>query len=275
MMQEETIDLGKLLFILWRKKKIVISLIAVCTALAGAVASVLPKEYTSQVMMQFVYSDMGTGSVVTTSIVNDMELVKSNEVLLPVIEQVFDGVSQENKPDAGNFAKKYLDVKNVRGTQLVTISAKGRTPREAEYIAEHVATNFLELRNKLDGKNKSLVVTAFDECIKDAANEVDTAEAALKKYTVEHENYTLSDLEYQKLNRDVEAKKAAYEDLVVQAGKAKIQLYGRFAQIVNPAALPDEDKPSGPRKKLIIAIGFVIGCVISIGYGLVLYKKEA
>lgn len=120
-----------------------------------------------------------------------------------------------------------------------------------------------------------MVVTAFNECIKDAANEVDAAEAVLKKYTVEHENYTSDDLEYQKLDREVEAKKAAYEDLVVQAGKAKIQLYGRFAQIVNPANLPDEDKPSGPRKKLIMVIGFLIGCMISLGYGLVQYKKEA
>ena len=45
-------------------------------------------------------------------------------------------------------------------------------------------------------------------------------------------------------------------------------------QVVDPANLPDEEKPSGPRKKLIAAIGFVIGCMISLGYGLVLYKRE-
>lgn len=275
MMQEEMIDLGKLLYILWRKKKIVIGLIAVCTVLADGVTFILPKEYTSQVTIQFFYSDMGTGSVVATSIVDDMELMKSNEVLLPVIEQVFDGVSQENKLDAESFAKKYLDIKNLRGTHLVKISAKGATPQEAAYIAEHVATNFLELRNKIRWKDKSMVVNALDECIKDAANEVNIAETVLEKYAAEHENYTSDDLEYQKLEREVEAKKAAYEDLVVQAGKAKIQLYGRFAQIVNPANLPDEDKPSGPRKKLIMVIGFLIGCMISLGYGLVQYKKEA
>lgn len=275
MLQEDTMDLGKLLSILWQKKKIVISLIALCTVLAGVVASVLPKEYTSKVIIQIDYSDMGTGYVVANSIINDIELVKSNKVLLPVIEQVFDGVSQENKPDAESFAKKYLDIKNLRESRLVIISAKGRTPQEAEYIAEHVATNFLELKNNFSEENKSLVVNAFDKCIEEAAEEVNVAESAFQKYTEEHEIYISGDLEYQKLSREAEAKKAAYENLVVQAGNAKIQQYGRFVQIVDPANLPDENKPSAPRKKLIIAIGFLIGCMISLGYGLVLYKKRA
>lgn len=275
MLQEDTIDWGKLLSILWQKKKIVISLIAVCTILAGVVAFVLPKEYTSKVIIQIDYSDMGTGYVVATSIMDDIELVKSNEVLLPVIEQVFDGVSQENKPDAGSFAKKYLDIKNLRESRLIIISAKGRTPQEAEYIAEHVATNFLELKNNFSEENKSLVVNAFDKCIEEAAEEVNVAEIAFQKYTEEHKNYISGDLEYQKLSMEVEAKKAAYENLVVQAGNAKIQQYGRFVQIVDPANLPDENKPSGPRKKLIIAIGFLIGCMISLGYGLVMYKRRA
>lgn len=275
MLQEDTMDLGKLLSILWQKKKIVISLIALCTVLAGVVASVLPKEYTSKVIIQIDYSDMGTGYAVATSIIDDIELVKSNKVLLPVIEQVFDGVSQENKPDAESFTKKYLDIKNLRESRLVIISAKGRTPQEAEYIAEHVATNFLELKNNFSEENKSLVVNAFDKCIEEAAEEVNVAESAFQKYIEEHENYISGDLEYQKLSREAEAKKAAYENLVVQAGNAKIQQYGRFVQIVDPANLPDENKPSAPRKKLIIAIGFLIGCMISLGYGLVLCKKIA
>lgn len=274
MLQEDTIDLGKLLFILRQKKKIVISLITLCTVLAGVVATVLPKEYTSQVIIQVDYSDMGTGYVVAPSILSDIELLHSNEVLLPVIEQVFGGVSQENKPDAGSFAKKYLDIKNVKGTQLVKISAKGRNPQEAEYIAEHVATNFIELKNNFTEENESLVVTAFDKCIGEAAEEVNAAEIVRQKYIEEHKNYISDDLEYQKLSREIEAKKAAYENLVVQAGNAKIQQYGKFVQIVDPANLPDENKPSGPRKKLIIAIGFLIGCMISLGYGLLLYKRK-
>lgn len=46
-------------------------------------------------------------------------------------------------------------------------------------------------------------------------------------------------------------------------------------QIIDEANLPDEDKPSAPRKKLIAAIGLVLGCMIAFTYSLVMYKREA
>jgi len=64
--------------------------------------------------------------------------------------------------------------------------------------------------------------------------------------------------------------------LVKQCEQDKIQeaMESMDIQIIDPANLPDEDKPAGPRKKLITAIGFVIGCLISFGYGLICYKRE-
>ena len=45
-------------------------------------------------------------------------------------------------------------------------------------------------------------------------------------------------------------------------------------QLIDPADLPDVDKPAAPKKKLIAAIGFVVGSLIAFAYGLILYKKE-
>ena len=84
-------------------------------------------------------------------------------------------------------------------------------------------------------------------------------------------------LEYKKLAREAGIKQEIYNNLTKQIEQAKIQqtMESMDIQVVDPANLPDEEKPSGPRKKLIAAIGFVIGCMISLGYGLVLYKREA
>ena len=46
-------------------------------------------------------------------------------------------------------------------------------------------------------------------------------------------------------------------------------------QVIDPADLPNEDEPSAPRKKIITAIGLVLGCIIAFGYSLVMYKREA
>ncbi len=45
-------------------------------------------------------------------------------------------------------------------------------------------------------------------------------------------------------------------------------------QVVDPANMPEEDKPSGPKKKLITLIGMAIGCVITLIWGFVIYMRE-
>lgn len=81
---------------------------------------------------------------------------------------------------------------------------------------------------------------------------------------------------YMQLKRDSEIKDAVYQNLVKESEKDKIQeaMESMDIQIIDPANLPREDRPSGPRKKLIAAVGFVIGCLGAFGYSLVKYKKE-
>ena len=276
--QEDSIDLGRLLSIIVARKKVMVCIVAVCTAIAAIVAFILPKEYTSQATVQVVNCDMGTTAAVSNTIVidiaNDMELLRSEGILRPVIEQVFSDVQPENRPDSESFAKKHLDIKNIRSTQIIKISAKGRTPQEAQYIAENVAANFLAMKSKENEEKKAVVASVFDESIRNAVKEANDAVAAFDKYIAE-QGSNISTLEYQRLAREVEAKKTAYEAMVVQAEQAKIQQSGKFVQIVDEANTPDVNNPSGPKKKLIIAIGFVIGCMIALGYGLLLYKKDA
>ena len=275
--QEDAIDLGRLLSIVVAKKKVVVCIVAVCTAIAAIVAFILPKEYTSQATVQVVNCDMGTTAAVSNTIVidiaNDMELLRSEGILRPVIEQVFSDVQPENRPDSESFAKKQLDINNIRSTQIIKISAKGRTPQEAQYIAENVAANFVAMKSKANEEKKAVVASVFDESIRNAVKEANDAVAAFDKYIAE-QGSNVSTLEYQRLAREVEAKKAAYEALVVQAEQAKIQQSGKFARIVDEANLPDENNPSGPKRKLITVLGFVIGCVIALGYGVLLYRKD-
>ena len=42
-------------------------------------------------------------------------------------------------------AKKYLDIKNTKQTNLITVTAKGKTPEEAQKISQAVVDNFLTL----------------------------------------------------------------------------------------------------------------------------------
>lgn len=442
--EEETIDLGKLFAIIMDKKKLFGGIVAGFTLLALVISLLLPKEYTSQVTVQSSSSgiDIGgaaamaaltgnsglTGGKATTYI----EMMKTRVVLDPIIEQVFDDKEPEDRPDAETFAKKNLNIANTKGTQLISVEAKGRTPEEAKYIADNVVNNFLGLMTTLNKENKSLVVSFLDERIDIAKKEADDSAQALENFSKEHKiygpeeqtkaqlektaaydktlgelqvkymasqasfrsastqlgeqnsdaiRYSMTDnagvqkvrnliidkeaelaklrtvytekhpsvvqaktelealngklqsevrsavyskgtaisdtqaelqlaryqaatsmavveaseakvkalqakadeemsgmaddiLEYNKLYREAQIKETVYENLTKQIEQAKIQqtMESMDIQVVDPANLPEEKKPSGPRKKLITLAGLVVGVMLSLGYGLVLYK---
>ena len=444
--QDETIDLQKLAAIIFDRKKLFGGIVAAFTLVALIISLVLPKEYTSQVTVQSSSSgmDIGGAAAAMAAITGGgisggkattyMELMKTRVVLEPIIEQVFDDIEPEKRPDAEGFAKKNLDIANTKGTQLISVKAKGRTPEEAKYIAENVVSNFLGLMTNLNKENKSLVVSFLDERITTAKKEADDAALALENYSKEHKiygpdeqtkaqlektaaydktlgelqvermagqakvssiaaqlgeqnsdavKYSMTDnpgvkkirdliidkeaelvkmrtlyqekhpsviqaktelselnnqlaeevsravssqavavsdnqealqlaryqaatavavagaseakvkelqaksdeemagmaddiLEYQKLYREAQVKEEVYEMLTKQIEQAKIQqtMESMDIQVVDPANLPDEDKPSGPKKKLITLVGLVLGCMVSLGYSLVLYKRE-
>ena len=81
---------------------------------------------------------------------------------------------------------------------------------------------------------------------------------------------------YMQLDRDAKIKQQIYTSLVNQCEQDKIQeaMESMDIQVIDPAELPDEDKPAFPRKKLVVAVGLVLGCIIAFGYSLVEYRKE-
>lgn len=443
--KDETIDFQRLFAIIADRKKLFGKIIAGFTVLALIISLVWPKEYTSEVTVQTSSGDMGIGGAAaamaalagagtSSKATTYIELMKTRTVLEPIIDQVFDDEPKEDRPEAEKFAKKYLTITNTKQTQLITLEAKGRTPEEAQYIAENVVNNFLALMTSLNKENKSLVISFLDERIATAKKEADDTALALEEYSKEHKlygpqqqteamlqrsaayektlgeiavnkisqqarldslsgqlgeqnsdamKYSMTDnqsvqrlhnaivdketelvklrilyqekhpnveralieleelknqlnnevskvvaskvisvnenqsnlqmaryqaatalavanaseakvqalqnkadedmagmaddiLEYQKLAREAGIKQEIYNNLTKQIEQAKIQqtMESMDIQVVDPANLPDEEKPTWPRKKLMTAAGMLLGCLVSLGYSLVIYKRE-
>ena len=443
--KDETIDFQRLFAIIADRKKLFGKIIAGFTVLALIISLVWPKEYTSEVTVQASSGDMGIGGAAaamaalagngtSSKATTYIELMKTRTVLEPIIDQVFDDEPKEDRLEAEKFAKKYLTITNTKQTQLITLEAKGRTPEEAQYIAENVVNNFLALMTSLNKENKSLVISFLDERIATAKKEADDTALALEEYSKEHKlygpqqqteamlqrsaayektlgeiavnkiaqqaklnslsgqlgeqnsdamKYSMTDnpsvqrlhnaivdketelvklrilyqekhpnveralieleelknqlngevgkvvaskaiainanqadlqmaryqaatalavanaseakvqalqnkadedmagmaddiLEYKKLAREAGIKQEIYNNLTKQIEQAKIQqtMESMDIQVVDPANLPEEDKPTWPKKKLMTLVGFVLGCMVSLGYSLVLYKRQ-
>ena len=202
----DTIDLKKLFSLMIEKKKIVIAIIVVCTLIATIVAFVLPKSYQSTTLVRVKsnnissmagYAAMAAGFGIdigelgssSSSPESYIELMKSREVLNPIIEKVDLTDKERQELEIKDFIKKYLVLTNTKKTDLITIVAYGKTPEEAQMISQSVADNFLTLMTKLNKEDNSSTLKFLDERIKIAKEEMETAENKLQAYQQEHKIY--------------------------------------------------------------------------------------
>lgn len=201
----DTIDLKKLFSLMLEKKKIVIAIVVICTLIATIVAFVLPKSYQSTTLVRVKsggsssamagYAAMAAGFGIdiggssSASPESYIELMKSREVLNPIIEKVDLTDEEREKMRTEDFFKKYLEITNTKKTDLINIAAYGKTPEEAQMISQGVADNFLALMTKLNKEDNSSVLKFLDERIKIAKEEMETAENKLQAYQQEHKIY--------------------------------------------------------------------------------------
>lgn len=205
---EETIDLRKLFSIMGEQKKVIIPIIVICTVLAIIVAFVLPKSYQSNTLVRIKSSNnsamssmvamaagfgIDVGGSSSASPENYMELMKSREVLEPIMEQV--DMPEEDKEEltTEDFIKKYLEITNTKKTDLINIAAYGKTPEEAQMISQSVADNFLTLMTKLNKEGNSSAINFLNDRMAIAKEEMETAENKLQAYQQEKGIYSPED----------------------------------------------------------------------------------
>lgn len=200
----DTIDLKKLFSLMSEKKMIVIAIVVICTIIATIVAFVLPKSYQSTTLVRVKsggssmsgYAAMAAGFGIdiggagsSGSPESYIELMKSREVLEPIIAELDLPEETKEKMTAAGFAKSNLEITNIKKTELITIAAYGKTPEEAQMISQGVADNFLALMTKLNKEDNSTTLKFLDERIKIAKEEMETAENKLAAYQQEHKIY--------------------------------------------------------------------------------------
>lgn len=171
---EDSIDLSRLFQIMCDHKPVIFCIVGVCTLVALVISFLLPKQYESTTLVQtrtatkmdisgaaaaMAALGVGGGSV-SSPTMNYIELMKSRTVLDPIIDSIdFD---TEKKPDAKSFAKSHLDIKNTKGTNLIEVTARGKSPEEAQQISQNVVDNFLLMQTDMNQQTQSLLMKFLD-----------------------------------------------------------------------------------------------------------------
>ncbi|MCH3960298.1 MAG: GumC family protein [Selenomonas sp.] len=234
--EEMTIDLGRIIKIMWERKKVTVGIVVICTVIAIIVAFMLPKQYESTTLVQTrsagkdvsgasaMAAAMGNnigGSSSQGSPTNYIELMKSRTVLQPIIDSL-EWKDEKSKPDVAEFAKSILKIENTKQTNLITVTAKGKTPEEAQQISQGVVDNFLLMQTNMNQQTQSLLVKFLSDRIDAAKQESDDAAQKLAEFSKENKMYSPNDqakLAIEQLN----AYDKAISDMEVQQKSAQAQ----------------------------------------------------
>ncbi len=243
-LSEQTIDYYALKKIVTENRYLFFKIIVGCSILGLILALVLPKKYESTTLVQTrnvsqdgnlgqLGSIMGMSSNANTTNTY-MELMKSRKVLEPIIEKL--DVSEEDKKylTAERFAKGYLKITNVVDTNLIKITAIGKTPEEAQQISRDVINNFIEMQTLNGKETHSLLVDMLTNEIEDAKKNAEEARSEFANFQSKNAIYHPSEQSktivsrmgnYDKLIAEMKAKevaeKAALEVIVAKLGEIR------------------------------------------------------
>lgn len=276
--REYKIDLEKLGKILWQKKKQVLALCVAGAVLGFTYPLTQPPLYSSTVEVQ-VSSEVKVANLFDFKTISDdkslnimsvVEMLRSPGVIEATVNNI-EPDSPQQKAIISSTLSKGLKIENIRGTDLVKITAQGRTPEEAQQFAQGLTDTFIRVHSSNKQAIQSRKADFLDKQVADAKQALMEAE---EKVTASSQDE--SSQAYHQLQREVKIKEDIYANLVKEQESSRIreQMNSEEIQVVSPANLPSTE--SGPRskKKVYAVAGFAIGALLSLGYGLFCYRNE-
>lgn len=220
-----------------QRKKVVGGIVVGCTAVALVAGLVWPKTYesTTTVQTRMTGSQLaaGSGAMAAAAVLGIggtssptltyVELMKSNTVLQPIIDELDWPEDDKEFLTPEKFAKKNLTIENTKQTNLIKVTAKGKTPEEAQMISQHVVDNFLDMMTGMNKETQSLLVQFLNERIDQAKQESDEAAKKFAEYQKEHKIYD-PDTQTKALISRLDAYDEAISKMEVQAQSGQAQL---------------------------------------------------
>ena len=269
MEKEESIDFGRLKDIMLQRKKVVGGIVVGCTAVALVAGLVWPKTYesTTTVQTRMTGSQLASGGAAamaaalgmgnaTSPTLSYVELMKTNTVLQPIIDELDWPEDDKKFLTPEKFAKSNLKIENTKQTKLIKVTAKGKTPEEAQMISQHVVDNFLDMMTGMNKETQSLLVTFLNDRIEQAKQESDDAAQKFAAYQKEHKIYD-PETQAKGLIGQLQAYDDAISKMQVQAESGQAQLDTANAKLNEMKAgsqaynINDNETVQGIRKQIV------------------------
>ena len=143
-MESQVISYQVIKEIIQNHKRILLYLMGGILIIFLLLAFLLPKKYTSSVMIQVKPQSGSLNTMINNtallslegistggSVLDYMSLLKSDRVINPVIKKLDNEDAEDERFTAEDFVKKYMQIDNPRGTSILSFTITADSPENA------------------------------------------------------------------------------------------------------------------------------------------------
>ena len=198
-MESQVISYQVIKEIIQNHKRILLYLMGGILIIFLLLAFLLPKKYTSSVMIQVKPQSGSLNTMINNtallslagistggSVLDYMSLLKSDRVINPVIKKLDNEDAEDERFTAEDFVKKYMQIDNPRGTSILSFTITADSPENAQRIAQDVVDSLQDTIAGVGSTQDSTLIKILGKKNEDAKHKMDADLAALEKYKQEN-----------------------------------------------------------------------------------------
>ena len=198
-MESQVISYQVIKEIIQNHKRILLYLMGGILIIFLLLAFLLPKKYTSSVMIQVKPQSGSLNTMINNtallslagistggSVLDYMSLLKSDRVINPVIKKLDNEDAEDERFTAEDFVKKYMQIDNPRGTSILSFTITADSPENAQRIAQDVVDSLQDTIAGVGSTQDSTLIKILGKKNEYAKHKMDADVAALEKYKQEN-----------------------------------------------------------------------------------------
>ena len=208
---ELDVDLRRLLMLLWRRKWMVILIMAVALVSAFFITSMLPNRYTANALVLIENESINRSSIDlqdfmsnvrldSTLVLSEVEVIKSHDLAATVLKKLsmlpdvgdsgsfktlsIDNVNTNDNVSVGNVSAflRSVKVKPVPGSFVIQVEYTANDPEYAALVVNTIVDTYIEERLNSKFKATQKVTNWLDSRLKTLKEQVRVSEAIVEEY---------------------------------------------------------------------------------------------
>ncbi|XOQ25508.1 MAG: Tyrosine-protein kinase ptk [Mitsuokella multacida] len=203
-MEEVTIDLRELAQVVLANKKKIAAITAAFMAAGGAYLFIAHPVYQSDSLLR-IKQQKGLGDSILANLpsgnaandkqrmMTDAEILKSRNVVLPVIEATEEPDKNGKLPTYENYVAGHIVTKPYKDTEILQVSVTGKSPEQAQQANDMLVQGFIQRLTDLSHEEQKNTREFLEQRLADAKDELTKAEDKLQKYQAENKMYSTDD----------------------------------------------------------------------------------